>query len=62
MVATAGEEQAGTVIRTGLIAWVGLSFPFSILMGKMCRGTSRPLTGWTADVPAGTKLAPTGSS
>ncbi len=51
------------MIRTGLIAWVGLSFPLSILMGKMCRGTSRPLTGWTApEVPSGTNLAPTGSS
>ena len=51
------------MIRTGLIAWLVLSFPFSVLLGKICRGTSKPLTGWSArEAPSGPALARTGSS
>lgn len=40
---TAGEEQPQEMIRTALIAWVGVSVPCSVLLGKMCRVASVPL-------------------
>lgn len=37
------------MIRTALIAWVLASVPCSVLLGRMCRESSVPLTGWGGD-------------
>ena len=37
------------MIRTALIAWISASIPCSVLLGRMCREASVPLTGWAGD-------------
>ena len=34
------------MIRTALMAWISASIPCSVLLGRMCREASAPLTGW----------------
>ncbi|HVM04838.1 MAG TPA: hypothetical protein VM242_06690 [Acidimicrobiales bacterium] len=47
------------MIRTALIAWVAASVPCSVLLGRMCREASAPLTGWGGDaVPRPVVVAP----
>lgn len=47
------------MIRTALIAWVSASVPCSVLLGRMCREASAPLTGWGGDaVPRAAVVAP----
>lgn len=37
------------MIRSALIAWISASIPCSVLLGRMCREASVPLTGWGSD-------------
>lgn len=58
MVPTANGEQADTMIRTTLIAWVLLSVPVSLFLGRLCRGTRPTAPGWRpAEAPAAAAAA-----
>jgi hypothetical protein len=46
------------MIRTALIAWISASIPCSVLLGRMCREASVPLTGWGSDPVTRTTVAP----